>query len=610
MLLPRDTAAHIALLSLSCLPGLASAAATNYTLPNECRAFPGSRDWPSTGVWKSLNETLGGRLLAPAPPGAVCHLGHPTYDADQCPNVQRNWSSYQWHTENPVSVMRDQFTKYSCLPDPKVPCSGQGYPPYVVDAFTAEHVKIGVDFARKHNIRLVVRGTGHDFIGRSIAPGALSIWTHHMSDITFRPGKFKLAGSSRVLRGNAVTVGAGAQMFDVYKATDKYGQTIVGGAGKSVGITGYMTGAGHSVLAPRFGLAADNVLEIEVVTPAGKLITANEDRHPDLFWAMRGGGGSTFGVITNITMWTHPSPKITSIRWMAVTDAKSPFLYDLAANVLSKFPQLVRSGISGWNFVTNHIADPIPEPGRNATGPLAGAFGITLIQNSNDSNVAQKVFKPVQDVIQAEWRGKARLLLQTKQYPSFLAWITENYDMSPAGNSSWAVSRLLDERALTGDTKALANALKAGSKPSGSVMAFLVSSKGAKNARPRGGGNAVNPAWHSAFVHALTVANYSPFNKTAEQDTINLLDTSFQPLRDLTPQSGAYVNEALPFEKDWQHSFWGSNYERLVKIKREVDPTDVLWFLGANQLYGCGNFESLESVRKPRPLTSISSSVL
>lgn len=278
------------------------------------------------------------------------------------------------------------------------------------------------------------------------------------------------------------------------------------------------------------------------------------------------GGGSTFGVITNITMWTHPTPKITSIRWMAVADAKSPFLYQLAADVVSKFPQLVRSGISGWNFVSNHIANPIPEPGRNASGPLAGAFGITLMQNSNDSDVAEKAFQPIRDVIQAKWPGKARLLLQTKQYPSFLAWITENYDMSEAGNSSWAVSRLLDKRALTGDTKALGDALGAATKPSGSVMVFMVSGKGAKNARPRAGSNAVLPAWRSAYVHAcksrrdrrrrfnehrspadafekVAIADFAPLNKAAEETTVKLLDTSFQPMRDLTPQSGAYVNE-------------------------------------------------------------------
>lgn len=153
------------LLSLSCLLGLASvvSAVANYTLEDECRGFPGSRGWPSMAVWKSLNQTLGGRLLAPAPPGAVCH--QPIFNADQCLNVQKNWRSYQWHTEDPISVMRDQLTRYSCLPDPKVPCSGQGYPPYVVDASTPEHVRIGLDFGSStplsHSETPVTDSQGH-----------------------------------------------------------------------------------------------------------------------------------------------------------------------------------------------------------------------------------------------------------------------------------------------------------------------------------------------------------------------------------------------------------------------------------------------------------------
>ncbi|PHH88982.1 hypothetical protein CDD83_6788 [Cordyceps sp. RAO-2017] len=358
---------------------------------------------------------------------------------------------------------------------------------------------------------------------------------------------------------------------------NRYNQTIVGGAGKTVGVTGYMSGGGHSVLSPRFGLAADNVLELDVVTAAGEFLTVNEDRHPDLFWAMRGGGGSTFGVITKVTMWTHDTSEITSVRWMAVMDKAEPGLYDLAADVVSKLPQIVDSGASGWNFVSENIANPIPEPGRNVSQKLAGVFGVNMIQDSRDPRIAQRIFKPIEDVIQKKWPGRARLVLQTKQYPSFLAWITDNFDASSAGNSSWAVSRLLDKKSLTQDTKALGEALQAAGKPSGIVYVFTVTGKGVHNARPRGGGNSVHPAWRSAYVHALTVASFPPFNKAAEKQTAERLDASFQPLRDLTPQSGAYVNEALPFEKDWQHTLWSSNYEKLVKIKRAVDPDDLFW---------------------------------
>lgn len=77
-------------------------------------------------------------------------------------------------------------------------------------------------------------------------------------------------------------------MYDIYTATDEHNQTIVGGGGKSVGIGGYITGGGHSALAPRYGLAADQVLQMELVTPSGEILTVNENQHSDLFWAMRG----------------------------------------------------------------------------------------------------------------------------------------------------------------------------------------------------------------------------------------------------------------------------------------------------------------------------------
>lgn len=135
---------------------------------------------------------------------------------------------------------------------------------------------------------MIVKNTGHDFLGRSNAPGALSIWTHHLKDFIYYADNFALTGSGTIIPGSAVTIGSGSQMYDLYLATDAYNQTLVGGGGKTVGIGGYITGGGHSSLAPRYGLGSDSVLEMEVVTPAGEILTVNEDLHPDLFWALRG----------------------------------------------------------------------------------------------------------------------------------------------------------------------------------------------------------------------------------------------------------------------------------------------------------------------------------
>ncbi|PHH78727.1 hypothetical protein CDD80_6362 [Ophiocordyceps camponoti-rufipedis] len=540
-----------------------------------CKSFHGSRDWPSHSVWASLNGTLGGRLLAPLPPGAVCHAEQPSYNASACPERKKEWSRYEWHAEDPLSVMWDQFTHYSCLPDANAPCTARGYPTYVVNASTAEHVKTGIDFARNHNIRLVVKNSGHDFIGRSVAPGALSIWAHNLNTIKFNPEEFKLDGSSRVIKTNSMTIGGGVQMYDAYKAADQHGQTITGGGGKSVAFGGYVSGGGHSFVAPYFGLAADNILQMEVVTPAGDIMTVNEDQYPEIFWALRGGGGSTFGVITSLTIKSYPKARVSYTSYKIVADPQAPFLWDMITYVISQLPYLMDSGFAGKNFVNHSM--PNPDPSSGLPSKVAGVSGQNLLLNASEPNIAAKIFKPINDTLQSRWPGKVLLHLETQHYPTSLAWFEKNYDASTGGYSRYLVSRLLDKQSLTGNETALRDALKAANEPNGLLAFFTVAGKGVQNAKPRGG-DAVHPAWRQAYVHSVATAEFPPFNKTAEREAIAILDRSFQPLRDLTPNSGAYMNEALPFEKDWQHTFWGSNYERLLAIKKNVDPTDVFCY--------------------------------
>lgn len=142
------------------------ALSSSHPNPKVCKAQPGTKAWPSEAKWESLDKSLLGQLIKTVPPGAVCHPSQPSYDAAICPSVQVGWKLAEWHTENPVSVIMNNFVNDTCLPDPKYPCSGEGYPIYVVNATTAKHVKKGVDFARKNKVRLVVKGTGHDYLGR------------------------------------------------------------------------------------------------------------------------------------------------------------------------------------------------------------------------------------------------------------------------------------------------------------------------------------------------------------------------------------------------------------------------------------------------------------
>jgi FAD/FMN-containing dehydrogenase len=142
--------------------------------------------------------------------------------------------------------------------------------------------------ARQHNIRLVVKNSGHDYIGRSSGGNSLSIWVHHMKGIQIHDKSFTPKNCSVAIEGVAITAAAGTQMLETYQQTSAINYTVVGGNGRTVALGGFLTGAGHSILAPHYGLATDQILELEVVAPNGEILTLNECQNPDLFWAVRG----------------------------------------------------------------------------------------------------------------------------------------------------------------------------------------------------------------------------------------------------------------------------------------------------------------------------------
>lgn len=114
----------------------------------ECKAFPGTVSWPSSNDWSRLNKAVDGQLFKPLLPGSVCHPEQPNYSADQCSNLFTAWRTFEFHAQDPVSVMWDNWTNYSCVPLDGFPCSGAGYPSYVVNVTTAKHVKAAVDFGQ------------------------------------------------------------------------------------------------------------------------------------------------------------------------------------------------------------------------------------------------------------------------------------------------------------------------------------------------------------------------------------------------------------------------------------------------------------------------------
>ena len=180
-------------------------------------------------------------------------------------------------------------------------------PALVLQPASAQDVAAAVGFAREHGLLLSVKGGGHNIAGTSMAPGGLTLDLSRMREVRVDP-EAKLA-----------QVGPGCLLGEVDQATQAHGLATVLGFVSETGVAGLTLGGGWGYLARRFGFTVDNLAEVQIVTADGAIRTANRDQHPELFWALRGGGGN-FGVVTRFSFRLHQvGPMITGglIIWSA-----------------------------------------------------------------------------------------------------------------------------------------------------------------------------------------------------------------------------------------------------------------------------------------------------
>lgn len=185
---------------------------------------------------------------------------------------------------------------------------------YYIDVQEASQVEEALKFANNHGIQVVVKNTGHDYLGRSTAPHALALWMHNVQPPIKLTENF-VPESCEDAVGKVVTFGAGQQFGGIYKFAEGNNVTVLGGSGGTVGAAGgWITGGGHGMLSPVFGLGVDNVQQFRVVLPNGTSVTANRCLNPDVFFALRGGGGGTFGVITEMSTIAHEQVTLQVIK--------------------------------------------------------------------------------------------------------------------------------------------------------------------------------------------------------------------------------------------------------------------------------------------------------
>ncbi len=552
------------------------------------RVRPSDPGWPSPESWRRLKDAVDGNLFAvdfpinacvAAPEGAECqalfsNLKNPYYIGDTPGLTQTLGWVDAWATKPSV---------------------------YAVAARHAEDIAATVNFARQNNLRLVVKGGGHSYQGTSNAPDSLLMWTRHMRDVTLQNDFVPQGCQSAHSPQRAVTVGSGAiwsQAYDV--VTTKGGAYVQGGGCTTVGVAGLIQGGGFGSFSKHFGMAAASLLEAEVVTADGNVRIANECTNPDLFWALKGGGGGTFGAVGKLTLRVHDLPEFGGGADFSVK-AASDAAY---RRLIRRFVAFYRASLFNDHW------------GEQAHFGRDNRLEISMVHIGLDTDQSRRVWQPFLDwlarssgayAIESEpdigsmplrhwwdagWsKAHHRDVFKADPRPGAspgnvwwngdsgqVGWVVWGYE------SLWMPASLLDDDSQ----EKLTNALFAASRHGRVELHFNKGLAGAPaDVIEAAGKTALNPAVCGAFALAIIADGQGsayPGVRNHELDMAkgrngaNAVHRAMNELRSVAPNGGAYVSESNFFETGYQHAYWGINHARLARVKKKYDP-DGLFFV-------------------------------
>ena len=469
---------------------------------------------------------------------------------------------------------------------------------YAVAAETTRDVVAAVNFARKNNLRLVVKGGGHSYQGTSNAADSLLVWTRHMNAIEMHDAFVGAGCAGQAEPQPAVSIEAGAYWRQAYDAvTTKGGRYVQGGGCMTVGVAGLVLGGGFGSYSKGYGLAAASLIEAEIVTADGDVKIANACSNPDLFWALKGGGGG-FGVVTRVTLKTHPLPEFFG---GVSRDDQGVFRRRLSP------PHRQNSRILRTSALQSALgrADPDRARLRRDFDGLPGPRQATGARRSGNPFFDWVAASPQDFAIVSAPRifaGPARLHWDAsalKPIPGVV--IADDRPDAPADNIFWAgnleetgafwyayQSAWLPASLLDADRRqSLADALFAAAQHQGVALHFNKGLAGAPaDAIAAAKDTAMNPAVVDAFALVLSGAFAQPAypgvpghepDAGAARSQFDAVNQSMDEIRKLLPRVTSYVWETDFFQPNWQDAFWGENYSRLRAVKDKYDPAGLFF---------------------------------
>ena len=565
---------------------LAEPASDNRPLPiggTRRRIRPSDPAWPNSASWDRLNREVGGHLIKVQPLFAACAAD---LQGAECREVLQRANNPFYLGDQPAG------TQVCGWLDAWMPAASV----YAVAAQNAADVAAAVNFARESNLRLVVKGGGHSYQGTSNAPDSLLVWTRAMNKVSTHDAFVGQGCQGKQAPTPAVTVEAGAMWIDVYDAvTTKAGRYVQGGGCTSVGVAGLIQSGGFGSMSKGFGTAAAGLLEAEIVTADGVVRRVNACMNPDLFWALKGGGGGSWGVVTKLTLRTHELPEFFGYSEGTIK-AKSDAAF---RRLIARFVGFYHDSLFN------------PHWGESVKIRPDNTLELSMVCQGLNNEQAADVWKPFFDWVKdsneysasdlgagsgyarAWWdvearkkRGSDAMISDPRPgVPISHAWWSGDKDQVSAFlhgyESIWLPASLL----LPSKQADLAGALFAASRRWEVELHFNKGLAGAPaDAIAAARDTATNPAVLDAFALGI-IANGGPlripgqpFDESVAHQHARAVDEAAAELRKIVPVPGSYVSESNYFNESWRQAFWGNNYQRLLAVKAKYDP-DGLFFV-------------------------------